>query len=261
MTIVIGVIAVLTVAQLIVLGAMGGIGPLKFIHDNKIANDPGNAEEYHLENVTPLENSPLAGKKLLFLGSSVTYGSASLGVSMADYIAVLDSCDVVKEAVSGTTLAKMGASTYVSRLLNVDTSQKFDAVICQLSTNDATLKIVLGEISTSTELEDFDRNTVIGAMEYIIAYVKQTWDCPVIFYTGTKYGSEPYAAMVDALLRLQDKWDIGVIDLWNDPDMNAVSGDDYDFYMNDSIHPTQAGYLKWLTPKFEAYLAEIFATE
>ena len=120
MTIVIGVIAVLTVAQLIVLGAMGGIGPLKFIHDNKIANDPGNAEEYHLENVTPLENSPLAGKKLLFLGSSVTYGSASLGVSMADYIAVLDSCDVVKEAVSGTTLAKMGASTYVSRLLNVD---------------------------------------------------------------------------------------------------------------------------------------------
>ena len=198
MTIVIGVIAVLTVAQLIVLGAMGGIGPLKFIHDNKIANDPGNAEEYHLENVTPLENSPLAGKKLLFLGSSVTYGSASLGVSMADYIA---------------------------------------------------------------ELEDFDRNTVIGAMEYIIAYVKQTWDCPVIFYTGTKYGSEPYAAMVDALLRLQDKWDIGVIDLWNDPDMNAVSGDDYDFYMNDSIHPTQAGYLKWWTPKFEAYLAEIFATE
>lgn len=155
----------------------------------------------------------------------------------------------------------MGASTYVSRLLNVDTSQKFDAVICQLSTNDATLKIVLGEISTSTELEDFDRNTVIGAMEYIIAYVKQTWDCPVIFYTGTKYGSEPYAAMVDALLRLQDKWDIGVIDLWNDPDMNAVSGDDYDFYMNDSIHPTQAGYLKWWTPKFEAYLAEIFATE
>lgn len=259
--IVVCVVAVLTITQLIILGAMGGIGPLKFIRDNKMAKDPGNAAEYHLENVTPLENSPLAGKKLLFLGSSVTYGSASLGVSMADYIAVLDSCDVVKEAVSGTTLAKMGASTYVSRLLNVDTSQKFDAVICQLSTNDATQKIALGEISTSTELEDFDRNTVIGAMEYIIAYAKQTWDCPVIFYTGTKYDSEPYAAMVDALLRLQDKWDIGVIDLWNDPDMNAVSADDYDFYMNDSIHPTQAGYLKWWTPKFEAYLAEILAAE
>lgn len=207
-----------------------------------------------------IENSPLAGKKLLFLGSSVTYGSASLGVSMVDYIAILDNCDVTKEAVSGTTLAKTGSNTYVSRLLKVDPAQNFDAVICQLSTNDATQKIALGEISASTVLEDFDRNTVIGAIEYIIAYVKQTWNCPVIFYTGTKYDSKPYAAMVDALLRLQEKWDIGVIDLWNDSDMNAVSAADYEFYMNDPIHPTQAGYLKWWTPKFEAYLAEVFTT-
>ena len=34
-------------------------------------------------------------------------------------------------------------------------------------------------------------------MEYIIVYAKQTWNCPVIFYTGTKYDSKQYQQMVD----------------------------------------------------------------
>ena len=65
--------------------------------------------------------------------------------------------------------------------------------------------------------------------------------------------------MVSALLELQKKWDIGVIDLWNDEDMNAVSEADYELYMNDKIHPTQAGYLLWWTPKFQEYLYEYLA--
>lgn len=248
------VLVVLGGAQIIVLGAFGGIGPFKFIRDQRIASKPGNASQYHPENISPLVNSPIAGKKLLFLGSSVTQGTASLGVSMADYIAALDGCSVTKEAVSGTTLAGMEESTYVSRLLKVDPSQDFDAVICQLSTNDATQEKAIGAVSDSFELDGLDRTTVIGAMEYIIVYVKQTWNCPVIFYTGTKYDSERYATMVDAVLELGTKWDIGIIDLWNDPDMNAVSAEDYALYMSDPIHPTQAGYLKWWIPKFEAYL-------
>lgn len=138
--IILGIVLILTISQLVVLGALGGIGPLGFIKENKIKNAPGNAQQYHLENVEPLETSPLAGKQLLFLGSSVTRGEASLGVSMADYIGKLDGCTVYKEAVSGTTLAGMGSSTYTSRLLKVDTALELDCVICQLSTNDATRK-------------------------------------------------------------------------------------------------------------------------
>lgn len=252
--IVLGIIFILAVTQLVVLGVLGGIGPLGFIKKNKIKNAPGNGEKYHLENVQPLESSPLEGKRLLFLGSSVTDGDASLGVSMADYIEKLDSCTVVKEAVSGTTLAGTGKSTYTSRLLQVDTGMEFDAVICQLSTNDATMKKALGQISDSTAIADFDRSTVVGAMEYIIAYSRETWNCPVVFYTGTKYNSEQYSQMVDALLQLKDKWDIAVIDLWNDPEMNSVSPENYGLYMYDSIHPTQAGYLQWWTPKFQECL-------
>lgn len=109
-------------------------------------------------------------------------------------------------------------------------------------------------MSDSKNIDDFDSSTVIGAMETIICYARETWDCPVVFYTGTKYDSDRYQEMVDALLQLQDKWDIGVIDFWNDADMNAVSEETYALYMYDGIHPTQAGYLKWWTPKFQEYL-------
>ena len=253
------IVAVYMLVSLVAVGYFGLWGPFKFLNDMRMSDIPGNAEEYHLENVTPLENSPLKGKKILFLGSSVTYGSASMQTSMADYIGVLDGCETTKEAVSGTTLADNNASSYLSRLRTVDTSQEFDVVVVQLSTNDASKKIELGTISESKNTEDFDTQTVIGSMEAIICYGEETWGCPVVFYTGTKYDSVEYEAMVNGLLQLQEKWDIGVIDLWNDEEMNAVSKTDYALYMNDDIHPTQAGYLLWWTPKFQEYLYEYLA--
>ena len=135
-----------------------------------------------------------------------------------------------------------------------DPNAQFDAFICQLSTNDASSAIPLGEISSSRNLEDFDTKTVLGALEYIIVYADTTWHCPVVFYTGTKYDSPAYGKMVEQLLKLQEKYEIGVIDLWDDAEMNQVSEEDYKLYMFDVIHPTQAGYLNWWTPKMEAYL-------
>ena len=64
--------------------------------------------------------------------------------------------------------------------------------------------------------------------------------------------------MVELLLEIQDKWDIGVIDLWNDPDMNTVSDSDYKLYMVNGIHPSRTGYRDWWTPKFEEYLTDFF---
>lgn len=258
--IVLSVLAVFIVAVLIILTVFvgsRGLGPFKFLKARRVKAAPGNAAEYHLENVEALERSPLAGKRILFLGSSVTKGTCSLGISMADYIAKLDDCEVVKEAVGRTTLSTAKDNSYIARLKALDPNQKFDMVVCQLSTNDASSKMELGEISDSKNIDDFDTMTVTGAMEHVIAYCQKTWECPVVFYTGTKYDSAEYQNMVDRLLELQNKWDIGVIDLWNNKEMNEVSDEDYDLYMFNSIHPTQAGYLKWWTPVFEEELYQI----
>lgn len=262
------VVLIVLLALTVVFGVVGGIVGSNFVKKDEEAKAaaPGNAEQYSIENVAALEDSPLKGKNILFLGSSVTYGSAAQGTSFADYLGKLHGINVTKEAVSATTLvdefsifAYMGSGngdSYVTRLQGVDKSAHFDAVVVQLSTNDASMQKSLGEISESTNMNDFDTKTVTGAIEFIICYAKEAWNCPVIFYTGSYYESEAYSAMVTRLVELQDKWDLGVIDLYNDKELNNVDADTYALYMYDQIHPTKAGYLEWWLPAIEAYLCD-----
>ncbi|MBQ9886365.1 MAG: carbohydrate-binding protein [Lachnospiraceae bacterium] len=202
----------------------------------------------------PDSGNNIEGKTFFFLGSSVTYGSAAGGVSFVDYIAQRNNCTCVKEAVSGTTLVDTGWDSYVQRMLRgFDTNAHCDHFICQLSTNDASRQLTLGSVSNSYNLNDFDTSTIIGAMEYIICYAKNTWNCPVSFYTNTYYDSAYYQQMVNALYSIKDKWNIGIIDLWNNQDMRNISSSDYWRYMADNIHPNATGYLEWWTPVFEDY--------
>lgn len=216
----------------------------------------GNYGEYSL-NKTVQTDSPINGKTVIFLGSSVTFGYGSIGVSFVEYLEKSDGIIPVKEAVSGTTLADIKSSSYVSRLKNIDKTIKADAFVCQLSTNDATKNITLGEIADGTEPESFDTTTIAGAVEYIISYAKSTWNCPVVFYTQAKYDSENYGDMVSLLLEIQKKWNITVIDLWNNEKINNITEEQRKLYLTDNIHPTKAGYRDWWLPEFQKALREV----
>ena len=207
---------------------------------------------YCNKNEKHAENSPLKGCRILYLGSSVTNGSASGGVSFAEYIAERNGAEYVKEAVNGTTLTE-GKNSYIERLLKLDGKMKFDLFICQLSTNDATRGKNIGVPALT---DSPDTSTVCGAVEYIIEYVKETWACPVIFYTNSYYESENYSAMVTALHKIAELYGIGVIDLYRDEEFNNIGKEKRDIYMADSIHPTKAGYLEWWTPKMEKYITD-----
>ncbi len=206
---------------------------------------------------TEARTSPINGKTIIFLGSSVTFGYGSLGESFVDFLAKSDGIIPVKEAVSGTTLADLKNNSYVSRLNALDKNIKADAFVCQLSTNDATKNVALGEISNSFDISLFDTKTVAGAIEYIIAYVRATYDCPVIFYTQPRYDSEAYSKMVELLKNIQVKWDITVIDLWNNSEFNNISSEQKSLYLIDAIHPTKAGYREWWLPEFQSSLYSI----
>ncbi len=217
----------------------------------------GNYGEYSLKNTVTNEDSHLKGKTVIFLGSSVTFGYGSFGISFADYLEKTDGVIAVKEAVSGTTLVDIKSNSYVSRMKNINKNIQAEAFVCQLSTNDATKEMPLGEISDSFNLNDFDTQTIAGAIEYIIAFAKDTWDCPVIFYTQAKYESEHYGKMVDLLLEIQKKWDITVIDFWNDEAINNITDEQKEIYLIDHIHPTKAGYKEWWLPVFQKTLNEV----
>lgn len=217
----------------------------------------GNYGAYSLKNTSAIENSPIKDKTVIFLGSSVTYGYGSMGMSFADFLEKTDGIIAIKEAVSGTTLVDVKDNSYVSRMKTIDKNIKADAFVCQLSTNDATKEIPLGEISTSYDINDFDTQTIAGAIEYIISYAQDTWNCPVVFYTQAKYDSDHYAKMVDLLLEIKQKWDITVIDFWNDAEINNITDTQRKLYLIDHIHPTKAGYKEWWLPKFQETLYEV----
>ena len=252
--IILAVVLVLQAAWIAFCGWKWGWGPFHKLSEYRYRNMPGNADQYAVSQVQPSGDETLKGKTVIFLGSSVTYGAASLGESFADDLGARLQCNVVKEAVSGTTLSTTSPNSYVNRLDKIK-AESADLFVCQLSTNDASQKKPLGKISDSERMEDFDTDTVAGAMEYIIAHVKYKWDCPVAFYTNPKYDSTEYAAMVELLYQIRDKWGISVIDLWTE--LPEITEEERTLYMADEIHPTRAGYLEWWTPVMEKDIIEM----
>lgn len=251
-------VGVLLVAQSAFIGWRYSFGPLKKLGNIRLSGLAGNASAYSFDAIVAMENSPLAGKNVLFLGSSVTNGHSSLYSSIPEYIAARFGCNYTKEAVDGTTLVDNGASSYVQRLITkVDPADKYDLVVVQLSTNDASKNQPLGEIAKG----DYNTATITGAMEYIVNYVKGAWDCPVVFFTNAKFDSEPYAAMVKRLCELQSKYGIGVLNLWDNAQFNDITAEQRSIYMYDNIHPTKAGYRDWWGPELEQQLCAFMAQQ
>ena len=187
-----------------------------------------------------------------FLGSSVTYGSATNGVSFVDLLPKSLDCSVIKNAVSGTTLVDNGSSSYVQRLRQFPKNSTVEHLVVQLSTNDASQNKALGTVSTNGTTT-YDTSTIIGAIEDIISYAKSTWNCDVTFYTNPYYNNEKYETMIDALYEIQEKWNIGIIDFYNYKDMTALDSATLSSYMSDAIHPNTKGY-EWMTAEFTKYL-------
>jgi hypothetical protein len=73
----------------------------------------------------------------------------------------------------------------------------------------------------------------------------------------SKYDSELYSQMVSLLIEIARKWNIRIIDLWNEPSFNSVSQEDYNKYMHDPIHPTLLGYKEWWAPYIEKCIFEM----
>ncbi len=160
---------------------------------------------------------------------------------------MVDVCGIhcIKEAVSGTTLADINDDSYVARLKKVDTSQTVDLFICQLSTNDASPK-------KNPNLSDTE-----DAIRFVLQYVKDTFSCPIVFYTGTYFENERYVEMINFLYRLQDEYEFHILDLYNDQEMRNISEEQYQVYMRDVVHPTLEGYKEWWTPKFIAFCEQL----
>lgn len=246
---------------------------------------PSNGAKYDVSTCVADTDSPLYGKTFYWLGSSVTLGMCSGEQAVADFLAARNGAVCVKEAVSGTTLfddEKDGQPSYIARLKNsqaFDKNAKIDAFICQISTNDAKTEYadLWGSVSgdTSPDPSAHDPSTTAGALDFVVAYVEQTWDCPVYFYSGANFtdsgarksrdpSPQSYQQIISLTEQVAEKWnavegyDVRIIDLFNDEQFNGISDEDYRIYMHDPVHPYKAGYKLWWTPAFEEVLYDDF---
>lgn len=254
-------------------------------------NVENNDASFNPENIEARAQKTLEGKTIYWLGSSVVAGAESDGYSMAEYIAARNNATCIKDAVGGTTLRAMSdQQDYVNRLLNstvFDKNAKVDAFVIQISTNDVMAKDKWGTVTDAsiTDRDQLDLNTSLGGVEYIISYIEETWDCPIYFFSGSYFGTEPinghvrdafwnngdgYGELVALTQQTIEKWnamdgyEVAMIDLYNDAEFNNISTEEYQYYTNtikrgeelydDPIHPNKAGYLFWWTPYFEEFL-------
>ncbi|OHR52967.1 MULTISPECIES: SGNH/GDSL hydrolase family protein [unclassified Staphylococcus] len=233
------------------------IGMLITLIKNKPNLIKGNKDEFKPNKNYLDKNSNLKNKRILFLGSSITYGAASKGNSFVEFLNKEYGVNTIKEAQSGTTLAGKQDTSYIERLKsNVSTKNVLDGFVCQLSTNDGRFNKPIGSISESYSIHDFDTETTIGAIEFIIAYVKENWACPVIFYTCIRDTDPYYEFLINELFKIKTKWHIHIIDVWGDKQINKLAKYDKTM-MADDAHPTLKGYRYLYTPIFSKKLSTI----
>ena len=136
----------------------------------------------------------------------------------------------------------------------MDPKEDIDIFVCELPWADVNEDVEPGQVSETEDLESLDTTTTIGAMEYIAGYVRQTWNCPVMFFTSPTYeNNDKYGALVQAVWQMKDKWGANRACAWF---LLNTDIDEIDEYMADSEHPTGKGYLEWLTTFVEEKLVE-----
>ena len=199
-------------------------------------------------------NNCLYNKKILFLGSSVTRGTAANGKSFADLLEKEYNIKIQKEAKDGTTLTDTSASSYISRMKLLNKDETYDYIVVQLSTNDLRRHISL-ELNASIPPE----KTIEGAILYIVEYLKKTYNSPIIFYTNPYFHNEKYSKMVSILNKLSVEQNFFVVDFYNSFEWKNMSDTQRNQLMADMIHPTLAGY-QVMAEKFATVLQELCNT-
>lgn len=211
--------------------------------------------EFHIGNDSRYINSIkiqpetiLKGKRILFIGSSVTRGAASMNISFADMLQKKYNIYMIKDAIDGTTLVDVDSNSYISRLKKYTARDNIDLLVVQLSTNDSYKNFSIRGGEGSIE----------NSISIIVDYAEKVLNCPVLFFTNPPpVDNTRYKEMVELLVEIGKNNKIYIIDFYNN-EFNSMSQYEYQLCMFDHVHPTLAGYFHWLL-YFEDVLEKIFS--
>lgn len=218
----------------------------------------GNSSEYDASSLSLNEDSVMKDDTIVFVGSDFTVGEKADNQSFVDYLKAVDGLNAAtftEEKISLTDKKDKSFISLVESIPKEHASPK--AIFCEIPYYDAKHGTKLGELSDSYMLSDFDTETAIGAMEYIMCYAKMNWSCPVFFYTSVDYNSSSkYGKLVSAARSVSDKWNMPMLDFTHNDKITSLEKSDKSLYFVDSRNMTKAGYNEIIAPEFESFITQ-----
>lgn len=251
-------------------------GPLRMTNIMLIKGDtlPEKYVPYDIFDVKTKEHTNLFGVKWCAFGDSLTdsatLASQTTGTkNYVDYVSESLGLKVVNCGVGGTGYMKT-ENRFVNRVSTIPEDTKLLTVFG--SFND--YEYITKKLGT---LGDTGMDTIYGAIYNFIHNVYER--CPKVIIgiiTPTKWGylsewkDASAAALcnsyVKALLETADKWSIPVLDLYHDSGLRPWDSNFAQLYYKDddengvanTVHPLDEGHKKFIAPKVEAFIKQIY---
>ncbi len=202
--------------------------------------------------------SPLKGKKMLFMGDSISYGSGDgvspfrTGRAWAGRIADWTGAITTNASVGGAKVSfQKGDDNWVYSQYLPYTNEKFDIIVMHGGVNDARHGRPVGTLSQGTDEATLKKNqtSYVGGLEWIFYNVKKTNTEAKLFFIANhrldghdKGHAKDMSAYFNAAKEACEKWGIIFIDLYNNKELNDKLETTTTKYLPDTLHLNSAGY-------------------
>ncbi len=213
--------------------------------------------------------SSLNGKKMLFMGDSITYGLGDspsyldeYGLAWAGRIARETGAVVTNAGVSGASISYLSAEVASSGTKNdgwgwiydqfsANKSTSFDVVVMHGGVNDARYEREIGEISDSTDSAVLKANidTYAGGLQYLFDSVTKNYPNADLFYIlnhhldgHSKGNASDMSAYFEKAKVLCEQYGIHLINLYDNEELNEELDPLSTTYLEDTLHPNSAAY-------------------
>lgn len=207
------------------------------------------------------QSNKLENKIIFNFGDSIAAGDGNGGKGYAELFAAKYNMICYDFAVGGATLGET-ESNNITTQVNTALSKGIvpDYILIEGGTNDiASYNVPIGQISSDYNINNFDKTTTIGGLEWIISTLKSNFpNAKMAFVSVHRMGSRGYSSQIErqgACVDTCKKWSVPIIDVFNRGNLNTFLGEYHKFTNptesqpnGDRTHPNQLGYDTFYLP-------------
>lgn len=181
-----------------------------------------NLEASYTKSVYINSDIKLEDKDILFVGDDFTRAKNDDYYGFAGRIGFGNYMNWSNAGRSGATVAKTSRKHIKDQILD-NKDNNYDYVILQGGINDMKKNVLLGEVSDSFEVEDFNSSTFAGGLEELIYYTKKYNKDAKIGYIipyqtpNSDWGENitDRSLQVELIKKICDKWEVPYLDLYD----------------------------------------------